>query len=147
MLHRLSSSCREWGPLSGCGAQASHCGGVSCCRARLSGAWAAGVAAPGLRAQAQWLVAHGPSCSAACGIVPNQGSNPHPLHWQADYLPLSHQGNPRVAVLKVESVDPWRESTKFFLGIHRVKIIFMRLLRLGDIFHCVEFALDKNNGD
>ena len=25
-------------------------------------------------------VAHGPSCSAACGILPDQGSNPCPLH-------------------------------------------------------------------
>ena len=30
------------------------------------------------------LVAHGPSCSVACGIFPDQGSNPGPLHWQVD---------------------------------------------------------------
>ena len=30
------------------------------------------------------VVAHGPSCSAACGIFPDLGSNPCPLHWQAD---------------------------------------------------------------
>ena len=29
-------------------------------------------------------MAHGLSCSAACGILPEQGSNPCPLHWQAD---------------------------------------------------------------
>ena len=29
-------------------------------------------------------VAHGLSCSAACGILPDRGSNPCPLHWQAD---------------------------------------------------------------
>ena len=39
-------------------------------------------------------VAHGPSCSAACGILPDQGSNPRPLHWQADSQPLRHQGSP-----------------------------------------------------
>ena len=39
------------------------------------------------------IVAHGPSCSAACGIFPNQGSNPCPLHWQADSQPLRHQGS------------------------------------------------------
>ena len=27
------------------------------------------------------------------GIFPTQGSNPSFLHWQADSLPLSHQGN------------------------------------------------------
>ena len=26
------------------------------------------------------VVAHGPSCSAACGVFPDQGSNPRPLH-------------------------------------------------------------------
>ena len=40
------------------------------------------------------VVAHGPSCSAARGIFPDQGSNPCPLHWQADSQPLRHQGSP-----------------------------------------------------
>ena len=40
------------------------------------------------------IVAHGPSCSAACGIFPDQGSDPCPLHWQADSQPLRHQGSP-----------------------------------------------------
>ena len=40
------------------------------------------------------VVSHGPSCSAACGIFPDQGSNPCPLHWQADSQPLCHQGSP-----------------------------------------------------
>ena len=40
------------------------------------------------------VVAHGPSCSAACGIFPDQGLNPRPLHWQADSQPLRHQGSP-----------------------------------------------------
>ena len=40
------------------------------------------------------VVTYGPSCSAACGILPDQGSNPCPLHWQADSQPLRHQGSP-----------------------------------------------------
>ena len=40
------------------------------------------------------VVAHGPSCSAARGIPPDQGWNPCPLHWQADSQPLRHQGSP-----------------------------------------------------
>ena len=32
------------------------------------------------------------------GILLIQGSNPHLLHWQADSLPLSHQGSPIVEV-------------------------------------------------
>ena len=30
------------------------------------------------------------------GIFPTQESIPHLLHWQADSLPLSHQGSPSV---------------------------------------------------
>ena len=36
------------------------------------------------------------SCSAARGIFPGQGSNPHPLHWQVNSYPLYHQGSPKV---------------------------------------------------
>ena len=28
----------------------------------------------------------------ACGILPEQGLNPRPLHWQADSYPVYHQG-------------------------------------------------------
>ena len=52
-----------------CGTWASHCGGFSYCR-------------------------HGLSCSKACGILLDQGSNSFLPHWQADSLPLSHQGRP-----------------------------------------------------
>ena len=34
----------------------------------------------GSRRTGSVVVAHGPSCSAACGIFPDQGSNPCPLH-------------------------------------------------------------------
>ena len=37
------------------------------------------------------VAAHGLSCSTACGIFLDQGSNPCPLHWHVDSLPLSHQ--------------------------------------------------------
>ena len=48
----------------------------------------------GSRRAGSAIVAHGPSCSAACGILPAQGSNPCSLHWQADSQPLRHQGSP-----------------------------------------------------
>ena len=50
----------------------------------------------GSRRTGSVVVAHGPSCSAACGIFPDQGSNPCPLHWQADSQPLCHQGSPHL---------------------------------------------------
>ena len=74
-----------------CGSWASHCSGFSCCGAQALGAQASVVVARGLsscgsRALGSGSVseAHGLSCSAACGIFPNQGSNPCPLHWQVD---------------------------------------------------------------
>ena len=40
------------------------------------------------------------TCSEACGISPDQGSNLCFLHWQADSLPLSHQGSPIIHILE-----------------------------------------------
>ena len=37
---------------------------------------------------------HRPSCLVACGILPDQGWNQCRLCWQADSLPLNHQGSP-----------------------------------------------------
>ena len=45
-------------------------------------------------------VAHGPSCSMTGGIFLDQGLNSCLLHWQADSLPLSHQGSPDDSFLK-----------------------------------------------
>ena len=53
------------------------------------------------------VVAHGLSCSAACGIfLPDQRSNPCLLHWQVDSLLLSHQGS-RLDSFKVNRVGGW----------------------------------------
>ena len=48
----------------------------------------------GSRRAGSAIVAHGPSRSAARGTLPDQGSNPCPLHQQADSQPLRHQGSP-----------------------------------------------------
>ena len=53
----------------------------------------------GSRGAGSVVVAHGPSSSTACGILPDQGSNPCPLHWQADSQPLRHQGSPLFTLL------------------------------------------------
>ena len=89
------SSCGERGPPPHCGARAPHCGGFSCCGAQAPGARASVVVARGLQSTGSVVVAHKPSCSAACGILPDQGPNPHPPHWQADSPPLRHQGSPQ----------------------------------------------------
>ena len=53
----------------------------------------------GSRRAGSAIVAQGLSCSAACGIFPDQGSNSCPLHWQADSQPLRHQGSPGCSIL------------------------------------------------
>ena len=69
------------------GHSSSRCAGLSLSRPLLL--WSTGS-----RGAGSVVVAHGPSRSAACGICPDQGSNPCPLHWQADSQPLRHQGSP-----------------------------------------------------
>ena len=71
------------------GHSSSRCTGLSLLRPLL-------LRSTGSRRAGSVAVAHGPSCSAACGIFPDQGSNPCPLHWQADSQPLRHQGSPLV---------------------------------------------------
>ena len=70
-------------------------GGHSSSRcAGLSPSWPVLLRSTGSRRAGSVIVAHGPSCSAACGILPDQGSNPRPPHRQADSQPVRHQGSP-----------------------------------------------------
>ena len=62
----LFSSCITW---------ASHCGDFSVVEHGLQGSWASVVAARGLQITGSIIVAHGLSCSTACGIFLDQGSN------------------------------------------------------------------------
>ena len=75
-------------------------GGHSSLRcADLSLSWPLLLRSTGSRRAGSVVVAHGPSCSTACGFSPDQGSNPCPLHWQADSQPLHHQGSPGTLIL------------------------------------------------
>ena len=91
MVSRASSSPQctgvsSWWPLS--------------LRSRALGSQASVVAAHGLGSLVLRLsstgsvVTHGLSNSTLCGIFPDQGSNPCPLHWQADTYPRRHQSCP-----------------------------------------------------
>ena len=64
----------------------------------------------GSRRAGSAIVAHGPSRSAACGIFPDQGSNPCPLHWQADSQPLHHQGSPKEIFLSDSSLSRFLQA-------------------------------------
>ena len=55
------------------GHSSSRCAGLSLSRPLL-------LRSTGSRRASSVVVAHGPSCSVACGILPDQGSNPRPLH-------------------------------------------------------------------
>ena len=56
------------------GHSSSRCAGLSLSRPLF-------LRSTGSRHAGSVVVAHGPSCSAACEIFPDQGSNPCPLHW------------------------------------------------------------------
>ena len=75
--------------VAGGGHSSSRCAGLSLSRPLL-------LCSTSSRCAGSVVVAHGPSRSAACGILPDQGTNPCPLHWQADSQPLRHQGSPAV---------------------------------------------------
>ena len=76
------------------GGECSHCSGFSRCGAQARGAQASVLVSHGLEGLCLVVVVHGPSCSVACGIFLDKGSDPCLLHWQVDSLPLSHQGGP-----------------------------------------------------
>ena len=85
------------------GHSSSQCAGLSLSRPLL-------LRSTGSRCTGSVIVAHGPSCSAAFGIFPDQGSNPCPLHWQADSQPLCHQGSPLLWFLIVKDLSQITQS-------------------------------------
>ena len=90
------------------GHSSSQCTGLSL-------SWPLLFRSTGSRRAGSVIVAHGPSRSAACGIFPDQGSNPCPLHWQADSQPLRHQGSPRTSLLILSSNLSMSVSLNTFL--------------------------------
>ena len=81
------------------GHSSSRCAGLSLLRSLL-------LRSTGSRCAGSVIVAHRLSCSVACGILPDQGSNPCSLHLQADSQPLRHQGSPHFYFF-----DPRKEPT------------------------------------
>ena len=88
------------------GHSSSQCAGLSPSRPLL-------LRSTGSRRAGSVIVAHGPSCSVACGILPDQGSNPCPLHWQADSQPLRHQGSPQILYINAYmwNLEKWYRLT------------------------------------
>ena len=113
-----------------------------------SSSWCAGLSlsrplllqSTGSRCAGSVVVAHGPSCSAACGIFPEQGSNPCPRHWQADSQPLRHQGSPVSLYLKVKLF--WRNVVWFCSLIHSDKL-FPLIEVFNTLIHLLHWHLTK----
>ena len=75
--------------------------------------------------QASVVAAHRLSCSLACGIFPDQGSNLCTLHWQADAYPLHHQGNPFTTFCPtVRSMLglPWCSSLRIYFPMQGTRV-------------------------
>ena len=63
------------------------------------------------------VVVQGFSCSKACGVFPDQGSNSCPSHWQVDSLPLSCQGSP---IYTLEGSWDWGLATHSSISARRI---------------------------
>ena len=108
------------------GHSSSRCAGLSPSRPLL-------LRSTGSRCAGSVVVAHGPSCSVACGIFPDQGSNPCPLHWQADSQPLCHQGSPETLILLFP-------NNKLFIHLFSLDFLFSISLISAFIF-IISFCL------
>ena len=62
-------------------------------------------------------MAHQLSCSAACGILLDQGPNPSLLHWQADSYLLLHQGSPLGTFLSILIINSFLDAVSIFQGL------------------------------
>ena len=83
-LHCCTRAFSRWrvGVTPRCGGRASHCGGLSHCRVR---------ALEHRLSRCTGLVALG-----IWNLFLHQGLNLCPLHWQADFQPLNHEGSPLI---------------------------------------------------
>ena len=65
----------------------------------------------------------GLSCPQAHGIFPDQGPNHCLLQWQADSVPLSHQGSP--LFLKIIFISASPKSVYSNLAPELIKVLFI----------------------
>ena len=80
--------------LISCGSRASECAGFRSCGCLAPGHLGFSSCGTQLQSTGLIVVVQGLSCPAACGIFPDPGSNPCPLHWQGESYPLLHQESP-----------------------------------------------------
>ena len=76
-------------------------------------------------------MAHGPSRSAACGIFPDWGTNPCPLHQQADSQLLRHQGSPNITFICTGK--PKNSCYLLCCKIHFIVMIWNQTLNISEV--------------
>ena len=108
---------------------ASHAGAPAC-----SGL---GSRSLGLHSSGSAVVAHRLSCSTACGIFPDQGSNPSPLPWQVDSHPL---GSPP-DMFSRQSIK-WKNVAEEFISVSCLVGV-----SLSELYSSVLFSADQAWGD
>ena len=106
------------------GHSSSRCAGLSLSRPLL-------LRSAGSRRAGSVAVAHGLSCSAACGIFPDQDPNPCPLHRQADSQPLRHKGSPHIF--------NWKSSMHLFEIFFLVRRILLYLPSITIFLFYIDF--------
>ena len=114
------------------GHSSSRCAGLSLSRPLL-------LRSTGCKRAGSVVVARGPSCSAACEILPDQGSNPCPLHWQADSQPLHHQGSPLLKIL-ILAFSQWKRSIAR-IATKYIAVSWLHYFKYQSEFFQLAFAL------
>ena len=92
--------------------------------------------------RASVVVEPGLSCSAACGVFPDQGSDPRPLPQQADSSPLSFTAAPNILLLLLALQERQRGLLGVFSPESALSVLvvvcsptwFLCVLLLGETF-------------
>ena len=92
------------------------------------------------------VVAHGLSCSTACGIFLDQESEPYPLHQQVGSYSLCHQGSTNIAfyclsflVLFISSYRAGLSLGIISLQFEETPLAFLTAQLTGDILSLISF--------
>ena len=80
------------------------------------------------------VVVHRLSCSVACGIFPNQGSNSSFLYWQADSYPLYTREVPHNLYYFGKETARHKDHTYIYS-------LFMRAAALGNAFRHLSYRI------
>ena len=111
LLHAGLLQLRRAGATLRCGAQASHCGGLSCCRAWVPGAQASVVVAHGLSSCGSWsLERRLSSCGSRAQLLrgtwdlPGPGLEPVSPVLAGRFLTIASPGKPVVSVFNATQI-------------------------------------------